>query len=70
MDPRPGSSLGDPDESLELTYLRSGMEPPWERPKKDGIDVTDRPELQTPFQRQRRAEFEARLARYRDDGLL
>lgn len=70
MEPRPGASPGRPDELLELTYLRAGSDPPWERPHRDGVDVTDRPELQTPYERQRRAEFVERVARYRAEGKL
>lgn len=55
---------------LELTYLRAGTEPDWERPHRDGVDITDRPELQTPYQRVRRAQFLARVTQYRADGLL
>lgn len=70
MDPRPRSKPGPVNEALELQYLRAGMDPPWERPKLNGRDVTDEPDLQTPFQRQRRAEFEARVDRYRASGAL
>lgn len=61
---------GKVNEGLELTYLRAGAEPPWERPKLDGVDVTDAPERWTPDQRVRRLAFEARVERYRQDGLL
>ncbi|WP_454149334.1 hypothetical protein [Microbacterium lacticum] len=58
------------DVRTELVYLRASSEPPWERPHRDGVDITDRPDLQTPDQRQRRAEFEARVADYRARGLI
>jgi hypothetical protein len=58
------------NEEVELTYLRAGGEPEWERPKLNGRDITDEPALQTPYQRRRRAEFVERVARYRSEGLL
>ncbi|MEV5068959.1 hypothetical protein MRBLMI12_000516 [Microbacterium sp. LMI12-1-1.1] len=70
MDPRHGSPPGRPNEELELTYLRAGGEPEWERPKRNGVDITDQPELQTPYQRQRRDEFQRRVARYIREGRL
>ncbi|MEV7874513.1 hypothetical protein [Microbacterium sp. NPDC089188] len=70
MDPRRGSILGTPDEQTEITYLRAGGEPPWERPHRDGVDITDQPEQWTPYQRERRDTFEARVADYRRRGLL
>ncbi|MEO2133400.1 MULTISPECIES: hypothetical protein [unclassified Microbacterium] len=70
MDPRPGAKLGPPDERLELLYLRAGSEPPGARPRRDGVDITDRPDLWTPYQRMQREAYEARVARYRRDGLL
>jgi len=70
MDPRPGASRGRPDIDTELVYLRAGSEPPWERPHRDGEDVTDRPELWTPYQRERRLAFESRVADYRERGIL
>jgi hypothetical protein len=70
MDPRPGALPGRPNEHIELLYLRDGADPPWERPHLDGVDITDRPDLQSPYQRQRRAEFEERVARYREEGRL
>lgn len=56
--------------ALELTYLRAGSEPDWERPHRNGQDVTDRPDLQTPYQRLRRAQFEQRVESYRIEGLI
>ncbi|WP_349426857.1 hypothetical protein [Microbacterium sp. LWS13-1.2] len=70
MDPRPGSLPGRPNRDLELTYLRAGADPPWERPHLNGRDVTNTPELQTPYERERRREFEERVQSYRRDGLL
>lgn len=55
---------------VELTYLRAGSEPLWERPHRNGVDVTDQPQLWTPYQRRRRETFEARVAKYRAGGLL
>lgn len=70
MDPRANAIPAHVDEHLELTYLRAGSEPPWERPHRDGVDVTDRPDLQTPYQRQRRAEYVSRVEGYRERGLI
>lgn len=70
MDPRPGARRGPVDEGRELLYLRAGAEPPWERVKRDGVDVTDRPELWSPYQRERRVEFEERVEHYRAEGLI
>ena len=70
MDPRRGSNLGRPDEQTEITYLRAGRDPPWERPHRDGVDITEQPELWTPYQRQRREAFEARAAEYQRRGLI
>ena len=36
---------------LELTYLRAGCDPDWERPYRDGRDITDEPALWTAYQR-------------------
>lgn len=58
------------NETVELTYLRAGSDPDWERPHRDGVDITDRPELWTPHQRARRESFEARVADYRRRGLI
>lgn len=58
------------NEELELTYLRAGADPDWERPHLNGVDITDQPELQTPYQRARRDRFEQRVADYRARGLL
>lgn len=70
MDPRARALPGRVDVDRELTYLRAGSEPPWERPHRDGVDITDRPDLQTPYQMQRRAEFEERVEEYRRSGRL
>lgn len=70
MDPRPGASLGVVNVHHELAYLRAGSDPPWERPHLNGEDVTDRPGLWTPYQRERRASFEARVHDYRERGLI
>lgn len=70
LDARAMSQPGRIVRDVELTYLRAGAEPPWERPHRNGVDITDQPELQTPYQRQRRAGFEARLREYRDSGLI
>ncbi|MBB3158204.1 hypothetical protein FHS07_001900 [Microbacterium proteolyticum] len=70
MDPRPGARLGRVDTDRELTYLRAGSDPPWERPHRDGVDVTDHPAAWTPYQRERRLSFEARVADYRQRGLI
>lgn len=69
-DPRPGATLGRVDVDTELIYLRAGAEPPWERVKRDGEDVTARPEAWTPYQRERRASFEERVEHYRAEGLI
>jgi hypothetical protein len=58
------------DERLELTFLRAGWDPPGERPHLDGVDVTDHPELWTSYQRARRETFEARVDRYKAEGLI
>lgn len=54
----------------ELVALRAGSDPDWERPHRDGVDITDRPDLWTPYQRARREAFEARVADYRQRGLI
>lgn len=54
----------------ELVYLRAGSEPPWERPHRNGIDVTDMPDQWSDYQRQRRQSFVVRVEQYRADGLL
>ena len=64
------SGRGQVNESAELAALRLGWEPEWERPHRNGIDVTDQPELWTEYQRARRESFEQRVARYRADGLI
>jgi hypothetical protein len=70
LDPRPGALPGRVDVATELVYLRARAEPPWERVKRDGVDVTTRPDLWTPYQRQRRVEFEERVESYRAEGLI
>ena len=55
---------------LELTYLRAGSDPNWERVKRNGEDITDQPQLWTPYQRARRRAFEERVAGYRQAGML
>lgn len=70
MDPRRNFRPGPVNREAELAYLRAGADPPWERPKIDGEDVTDEPARQTPYQRERRAEFLERLEQYRAEGLL
>ncbi|MDR6691479.1 hypothetical protein J2X55_002402 [Microbacterium sp. 1154] len=70
MDPRRGASLGTVNTEHELAYLRAGSDPPWERPHRDGLDITDTPEMWTPYQRERRLTFEARVADYRQRGLV
>ena len=68
MDPRPNASLGRVNVEAELAYLRAGSEPPWERVMRNGEDITPRPELWTPYERQRREAFEMRKVVYRSDG--
>lgn len=58
------------NEGAELTYLRAGADPPWERPHRDGVDITEHPELWSPYERERRLEFEERVERYRAEGLI
>jgi hypothetical protein len=58
------------NEVLELTYLRSGADPDWERVHQRGEDITDQPERWTPYQRARRLAFETRVASYRARGLM
>lgn len=70
MDPRPDARRGPVNTDHELAYLRSGSEPPWERPHLDGADITDTPEAWTPYQRERRLAFEARVTDYRQRGLI
>lgn len=70
MDPRANAVPGRVDTATELTYLRAGADAPWERPHCDGVDVTDQPDLQTAYQRQRRAEYDARVQGYRERGLV
>lgn len=55
---------------VELTFLRAGSEPPWERPHRDGVDVTDDPSVWSPYQARRRAEFVERVEQYRAEGLI
>lgn len=70
MEPRTDAALGRVNTAAELTYLRAGADAPWERPHCDGVDVTDRPDLQTAYQRQRRADYDARVQGYRERGLV
>ncbi|MCM3500615.1 hypothetical protein M3667_01820 [Microbacterium sp. P26] len=70
MEPRENAVPGRVDVDRELTCLRAGAEPPWERPHRDGVDITDDPELQTSYQRQRRAEYVSRVGGYRERGLI
>ena len=70
MDPRPGASLGTINVTQELTYLRAGAEPTWERVWRCGEDVTARPEMWSPYERERRLSFEDRVRTYRASGLL
>jgi hypothetical protein len=58
------------NEVLELTYLRAGADPDWERVTANGEDITDQPERWSRYQRARRIAFETRLERYRERGLL
>lgn len=70
LDARAMTMPGRIDRDVELTYLRAGAEPPWERPHRNGVDVTERPDLQTPYQQQRRSAFEERLREYRASGII
>lgn len=70
MDPLENAIAGRVDVDRELTYLRAGAEPPWERPHRDGVDITDDPKLQSSYQRQRRAEYVSRVEGYRERGLV
>ncbi len=75
-----GQSRRDPDEravgagilssDVELTLLRAGADPNWERPHRNGIGITHQPALWTAYQRHRREAYEARVAQYRADGLI
>lgn len=58
------------DSAAELLYLRAGSEPPWERPRRDGVDITDRADLWTDYARMRREDFEERVREYRAQGLI
>lgn len=70
LDARAARIPGQVTADVELTYLRAGAEPGWERPHRNGLDITDRPDLWTPYQRQRRESFDARVRDYRERGLL
>lgn len=70
LDDRAARYPGHVQEPIELAYLRAGAEPDWERPHRDGVDVTDHPELWSPYQALRRRQFDARVAAYRRDGLI
>lgn len=69
-DSRAWRYLDNANMALELTYLRAGSDPDWERVVRDGVDITDQPGLWNAYQRARRQRFEARLAQYKADGLL
>jgi hypothetical protein len=58
------------NEVLELTFLRAGADPDWERVCANGQDITDQPERWTRYQRARRIAFEARVEEYRRRGLV
>lgn len=58
------------NEVLELTYLRAGADPDWERVTVNGEDITDQPARWTRYQRARRLAFEARVEGYRERGML
>ncbi|GAA1968572.1 hypothetical protein [Microbacterium deminutum] len=64
------ANAGAVNVEIELTYLRAGVDPHWERPYRDGRDITDEPALWTPYQRARRESFQARVEQYRQEGLL
>lgn len=49
---------------VERLYVEAGSEPPWARVMRDGVDVTDRPEVWTPEEGQRRSEWLERKAAY------
>ncbi len=70
IDARAWPYLDHGNESLELSYLRAGSDPDWERPHRGGVDITDRPDLWTPYQRARRERYEERVADYRRRGLI
>lgn len=48
----------------ELVYLESGMEPPWTRVWREGVDMTDHPEVWTAQETAMRARYAERLAVY------
>ena len=54
----------------EIAWLRMGADPSWECPHLDGVDISDRPELWTPYQRARREAYDARVAGYGQRGLI
>ena len=58
------------NDAAEIGALRIGSEPGWERPHRDGVDITDQPHRWTTYQRLRRESFEARVAEYVADGLI
>ncbi|PCE15906.1 hypothetical protein AUC47_10290 [Microbacterium sp. SZ1] len=70
LDARAWAYLENVDTSAELAALRAGTDPRWERPRLNGVDITDRPDLWTPYQRARRTSYEARVAQYRERGLF
>lgn len=70
LDARAAAQQGRVDTDVELTYLRADADPNWERPHRNGVDVTDMPEMWTPYQRARREAYEERVRQYRADGLI
>ena len=70
LDGRAMRVQGRINRDVELTYLRANAEPPWERPHRNGVDVTSQPDMQTTYQRQRRAQFEELVREYRAAGLI
>lgn len=70
LDARAWAYLDNYHEHLELACLRLGSDPHWERPHRDGVDITDRPDLWSPYQRARRERYEARVSEYVRSGLI
>jgi hypothetical protein len=70
LDARAWAYLDRYVEETEIAALRAGWDPPIERPHRDGVDITDRPDLWTPYQRARREAYEARVRDYRGRGLI
>ncbi|WP_194385207.1 hypothetical protein [Microbacterium luteum] len=52
------------NEHMERVYLAAGTEPEWVRVHRDGIDITDQPDLWTDEDRARREAWLERRARY------